>query len=255
MVLLRTYKKRNVWPLIPTRSSYQQQRVGRWIHINSVPHKKHNVSRHQGLVKNQTSEVPQLEVSTHLCKPYTGSTNYSVKSEYTPVSLRIPFRKCIRLGAPDFLCRDLKLKRPSHGLHALVPAAREGRKLYTRRQIRAVPESSLSHMRLRSRPVPLRRMKLVHGSRSGRLRSKLLEYQSRSLPHRSQVRKVQLFTHCSPKNFTACNFVATKRDPTAFKKHSRDFSALCSRDFSAALGTLQGLVRSRARFCKGLVFL
>ena len=54
--------------------------------------------------------------------------------------------------------------------------------------------NSLSHMRLRSRPVPLRRMKLVHGSRSGRLRSKLLEYQSRSLPHRSQVRKVQLFT-------------------------------------------------------------
>jgi len=39
---------------------------------------------------------------------------------------------------------------------------------------------SLAHaLRLRSRPVPLRRMKLVHGSRSGRLRSKLLEYQRR----------------------------------------------------------------------------
>ena len=107
--------------------------------------------------------------------------------------------------------------------------------------------TSLSHMQLRSRPVPLRKMKLVHESRSGQLRSKLLEYQSRSLPHRSQVRKVQLFTHCSPKNFTACNFVATKRDPTAYKNHSRDFSALCSRDFSALCsrdspGTLQGLV-------------
>ena len=102
--------------------------------------------------------------------------------------------------------------------------------------VAAVP--SLSHMR-RSRPVPLRRMKLVHGSRSGRLRSKLLEYQSRSLPHRSQVRKVHLFRHCSPKNFTACNFVATKRDPTAYKKHCRDFSALCSR-YSPGTRTLQG---------------
>ena len=102
---------------------------------------------------------------------------------------------------------------------------------------------SLSHMRLRSRLMPLRRMKLVHGSRSGRLRSKLLEYQSRSLPHRSQVRKVQLFTHCSPKNFTAYNFVATKRDPTACKNHSRDFSrsALGTSQRSAP-GTLQGLV-------------
>ena len=115
--------------------------------------------------------------------------------------------------------------------------------------------SSLSHMRLRSRPVPLRRMKLVHGSRSGRLRSKLLQYQSRSLPHRSQVRKVQLFTHrsqvrkvqlfthCSPKNFTACNFVATKRDPTAYKNHSRDFSRSApGTSQRSAPGTLQGLV-------------
>ena len=93
---------------------------------------------------------------------------------------------------------------------------------------------SLSHMRLRSRPVPLRRMKLVHGSRSGRLRSKLLEYQSRSLPHRSQVRKVHLFTHCSPKNFTACNFAATKRTP----QHTKE--ALCSR-------TLQGPGLASAR--------
>ena len=40
---------------------------------------------------------------------------------------------------------------------------------------------------------------------------------SNTLPHRRQVRKVQLFTHCSPKNFTACNFVATKRDSKAYK--------------------------------------
>ena len=38
-------------------------------------------------------------------------------------------------------------------------------------------------------------------------------------------RKVRLFTLCSPKNFTPCNFVATKRDPTASKKLSRDLYA------------------------------
>ena len=124
--------------------------------------------------------------------------------------------------------------------------------------------------------MPLRRMKLVHGRRSGQLRSKLLEYQSRSLPHRSQVRKVQLFTHCSPKNFTACNFVAKKR-PHSIKNTPRtsqlsapgtsqlsapgtsQLSAPGTSQLSApgtsqrsAPGTLQGLVRPRARLCKGL---
>ena len=72
-------------------------------------------------------------------------------------------------------------------------------------------------MQLRSHMVLLRRMKLVHESRSGWLCLKLVEYQSRSLSHRSHVRKVQLFTHCSPKNFIPYNFVVTKRDPTAYK--------------------------------------
>ena len=53
------------------------------------------------------------------------------------------------------------------------------------------------HMRLRSHLKPLRSMKLVGRSRFARLRSKLLKYQSRSLPHPSQVRNALLFMNCS----------------------------------------------------------
>ena len=119
------------------------------------------------------------------------------------------------------------------------------------RHVPAMAVISLSHMRLRSRPVPLRRMKLVHGSRSGRLRSKLLEYQSRSL-RQSQVRKVQLFTHCSrtvhPKTSPRVTSWLQK-ETTACKKHSRD-SSQRSAPGTLLSALLQGLSRDSCSYSR-----